>query len=159
MALAAAVPVDWPPLRVYFGITILLSIIGWTALARVVRGKLISTREEDFVVAAQIAGSTERKIIVRHLLPSFLSYLIVDLTLSIPRMILGETALSFLGLGLRPPVVSWGVLLNQAQNVKAVALHPWDADPGGVRDRVGAGLQPARRRPPRRRRPLRLPLN
>ena len=90
-----------------------------------VRGKLISTREEDFVVAAQIAGSTERKIIVRHLLPSFLSYLIVDLTLSIPRMILGETALSFLGLGLRPPVVSWGVLLNQAQNVKAVALHPW----------------------------------
>ena len=125
MALAAAVPVDWPPLRVYFGITIILSIIGWTALARVVRGKLISTREEDFVVAAQIAGSTERKIIVRHLLPSFLSYLIVDLTLSIPRMILGETALSFLGLGLRPPVVSWGVLLNQAQNVKAVALHPW----------------------------------
>ena len=99
MALAAAVPVDWPPLRVYFGITIILSIIGWTALARVVRGKLISTREEDFVVAAQIAGSTERKIIVRHLLPSFLSYLIVDLTLSIPRMILGETALSFLGLG------------------------------------------------------------
>ena len=125
MALAAAVPVDWPPLRVYFGITIILSIIGWTALARVVRGKVISTREEDFVVAAQIAGSTERKIIVRHLLPSFLSYLIVDLTLSIPRMILGETALSFLGLGLRPPVVSWGVLLNQAQNVKAVALHPW----------------------------------
>ena len=125
MALAAAVPIDWPPLRVYFGITMILSIIGWTALARVVRGKLISTREEDFVVAAQIAGSTERKIIVRHLLPSFLSYLIVDLTLSIPRMILGETALSFLGLGLRPPVVSWGVLLNQAQNVKAVALHPW----------------------------------
>ena len=90
-----------------------------------VRGKLISVREEDFVVAAQVAGSTEGKIIVRHLLPSFLSYLIVDLTLSIPRMILGETALSFLGLGLRPPVVSWGVLLNQAQNVKAVALHPW----------------------------------
>ena len=100
-----------------------------------VRGKLISVREEDFVVAAKIAGSTEGKIIVRHLLPSFLSYLIVDLTLSIPRMILGETALSFLGLGLRPPVVSWGVLLNQAQlglghhageNVtKAVALHPW----------------------------------
>ena len=125
MALAAAVPIDWPPLRVYFGITIILSIIGWTALARVVRGKLISVREEDFVTAAQIAGSTERKIIVRHLLPSFLSYLIVDLTLSIPRMILGETALSFLGLGLQPPVVSWGVLLNQAQNVKAVALHPW----------------------------------
>ena len=125
MALAAAVPIDWPPLRVYFGITIILSIIGWTALARVVRGKLISVREEDFVVAAQIAGSGEGKIIVRHLLPSFLSYLIVDLTLSIPRMILGETALSFLGLGLRPPVVSWGVLLNQAQNVKAVALHPW----------------------------------
>ena len=125
MALAAAVPIEWPPLRVYFGITIILSIIGWTGLARVVRGKLISVREEDFVAAAQIAGSTERKIIVRHLLPSFLSYLIVHLTLSIPNMILGETALSFLGLGLRPPVVSWGVLLNQAQNVKAVALHPW----------------------------------
>ena len=125
MALAAAVPIEWPPLRVYFGITIILSIIGWTGLARVVRGKLISVREEDFVAAAQIAGSTERKIIVRHLLPSFLSYLIVHLTLSIPNMILGETALSFLGLGLRPPVVSWGVLLNQAQNVKAVALHLW----------------------------------
>ena len=125
MALAAAVPIEWPPLRVYFGITIILSIIGWTGQARVVRGKLISVREEDFVAAAQIAGSTERKIIVRHLLPSFLSYLIVHLTLSIPNMILGETALSFLGLGLRPPVVSWGVLLNQAQNVKAVALHPW----------------------------------
>ena len=95
---------------------------------------------------------------MRHLLPSFLSYLIVDLTLSIPRMILGETALSFLGLGLRPPVVSWGVLLNQAQNVKAVALHPWMLIPAVVRDRVGARLQPARRRPPRRRRPLRLPL-
>lgn len=125
MALAAAVPIAWPPVRVYFGITIILSIIGWTALARVVRGKLISVREEDFVLAAQIAGTGEGKIIYSHLLPSFMSYLIVDLTLSIPRMILGETALSFLGLGLRPPVVSWGVLLNQAQNVKAVALHPW----------------------------------
>ena len=122
MALAAAVPIEWPPLRVYFGITLILSIIGWTGLAR---GKLISVREEDFGVAAKIAATTEGKIIVRHLAPSFLSYLIVDLTLSIPRMILGETALSFLGLGLRPPVVNLGGLLNQAQNVKAVVLHPF----------------------------------
>jgi len=130
MALSAALPADWPPIKVYFGITIILSIVGWCGLARVVRGKLISSREEDFVMAAKIAGATDSRIISTHLLPSFLSYLIVNLTLAIPNMILGETALSFLGLGLRPPVVSWGVLLKNAQNVRTVALHYWLLIPG-----------------------------
>jgi len=130
MALSAALPNDWSPIKIYFSITIILSIIGWCGLARVVRGKLISSREEDFAMAAKIAGATDAKIIVRHLLPSFLSYLIVSLTLSIPYMILGETALSFLGLGIRAPAVSWGVLLREAQNVQTVAFHPWLLIPG-----------------------------
>lgn len=125
LGLSAALPVDWPVLRIYFGITIILSFIGWTGLARVVRGKFLALREEDFAVAARVAGSSEMRIIFRHLLPSFMSHIIVSITLAIPGMILGETALSFLGLGLRPPVVSWGVLLQQAQNVQAVALYPW----------------------------------
>ena len=130
MALSAALPQRWPPIKVYFGITIILSIVGWCGLARVVRGKFLELREEDFVTAARISGAGEGRIITRHLLPSFLSYLIVSLTLSIPGMILGETALSFLGLGLRPPVVSWGVLLQNAQNVRTIALHPWLLIPG-----------------------------
>jgi len=130
MALSAALPPHWSPIKIYFGITIILSLVGWCGLARVVRGKLISLREEDFVMAAKIAGARDGKIITRHLLPSFLSYLIVSLTLSIPSMILGETSLSFLGLGLRPPAVSWGVLLNEAQNFRTVALHPWLLIPG-----------------------------
>jgi len=130
MALSAALPMDWPPIKVYFGITLILSIVGWCGLARVVRGKLMSLREEDFAMAAKIAGATDGAIITRHLLPSFASYLIVNLTLHIPGMILGETSLSFLGLGLRPPVVSWGVLLQEAQNVRTVALHPWLLIPG-----------------------------
>ena len=130
MALAAAVPKDWPPLQVYLAITVLLSVVGWCGLARVVRGKLISLREEDYVLAARVAGATDARIIRRHLLPGFLSYLIVSLTLAIPRMILGETALSFLGLGLRPPTVSWGVLLSTAQDVKVVILYPWILIPG-----------------------------
>ncbi len=130
MALAAAVPAGWPPLKTYFAITIILSIVGWSGLARVVRGKLISLREEDYVLAAHIAGATSSRIIRRHLLPAFFSYLIVNLTLAIPGMILGETALSFLGLGLREPVVSWGVLLNNAQDVTAVMLYPWLLIPG-----------------------------
>ena len=109
----------------YFGITLVLSIVGWTGLARVVRGKLLELRGEDFVTAARVAGAPEHRIITRHLLPSFSSYLIVNITLDIPGMILGETALSFLGLGLRPPVVSWGVLLKAAQNVRTVAQQPW----------------------------------
>ena len=125
MALAAAVPAAWPALRVYFMITVILSIVGWTGLARVVRGKLLQLRTEDYVLAAKIAGASEGRIITRHLLPGFMSYLIVSITLAVPGMILGETALSFLGIGLRPPVVSWGVLLQQAQNVRTVALNPW----------------------------------
>ena len=130
MGLSAALPLDWPALRVYFFITIILSTVGWTRLARVVRGKLLELREQDFTMAARVAGARDLAIITRHLLPSFMSYLIVDLTLAIPYMILGETALSFLGLGLRPPVVSWGVLLHEAQNVQSVALHPWLLIPG-----------------------------
>ena len=125
MALSAALPPHWPALRVYFGITLILSLIGWTGLARVVRGKILSLREEDFTVAAQLAGAGEMRIITRHLLPSFMSHIIVSITLAIPSMILSETALSFLGLGLRPPITSWGVLLQEAQNARTVALHPW----------------------------------
>jgi peptide/nickel transport system permease protein len=125
MALAAALPRDWSPQRVYFTITILLGLLGWTHLARRVRGKLLSLREEDFVVAARIAGSSNARIISRHLLPSFLSYIIVDLSISFPYMILAETSLSFIGLGLRAPVISWGVLLQDAQNIQAIALYPW----------------------------------
>ncbi|MCY4374250.1 MAG: ABC transporter permease [Spirochaetaceae bacterium] len=130
MALSAALPADWPALRVYFAITVILALQGWAGLARVVRGKLLELREEDFVMAARIAGQGAGDIIRRHLLPSFMSYLIVNITLAIPGMILGETALSFLGLGLRPPVVSWGVLLKDAQNFRTVAIHPWLLIPG-----------------------------
>ncbi len=130
MALAAAIPRDWPMLRVYFAITVILSLVGWCGLARVVRGKLISLREEDYVLAAKISGETDMRIIVGHLLPAFMSYLIVNLTLAVPGMILGETALSFLGLGIRAPAVSWGVLLNEAQQVSVVILYPWLLYPG-----------------------------
>jgi len=130
MALAVAVPRDWPPLRVYFAIVVILSLIGWCGLARVVRGKIISLREEDYVLAAVIAGEKDMRIITGHLLPAFMSYLIVNLTLAIPGMILGETALSFLGLGIRAPAVSWGVLLNEAQHVQVVVLYPWLLFPG-----------------------------
>ena len=130
MALSAALPPLWSPIRVYFGITVILSIIGWTGLARVVRGKLLALREEDFVMAARISGTGEPAIVVRHMLPSFLSYLIVSLTLSIPAMILGETSLSFLGLGIRPPAVSWGALLKGAQNIRTIAQNPWLLIPG-----------------------------
>ena len=130
MALAAALPAGWPVFRTYFAITIILSFLGWGQLARVVRGKLISVREEDYIMAARTVGVTDGAIIFKHLLPSFSSYLIVSLTLSIPNMIIGETALSFLGLGIRPPAVSWGALLKGAQQVNVVALHPWMLIPG-----------------------------
>ncbi len=130
MGLSAALPPHWPPLRVYFGITVILSLIGWTNLARVVRSKFLSLREEEFVVAARLAGASEFRIVFRHMVPSFLSHIIASVTLSIPGMILGETSLSFLGLGLRPPVISWGVLLQEAQNVRSVALAPWLLLPG-----------------------------
>lgn len=125
MALAAALPADWPVLRLYFGITILLSFVGWTGLARVVRGRFLSLREEDFVMAARLGGTSEMRVILRHMLPSFLSHIIASLTLSIPGIILSETGLSFIGLGLRAPAISWGVLLQDAQKLKTVALAPW----------------------------------
>ncbi|UCH24407.1 MAG: ABC transporter permease [Trueperaceae bacterium] len=130
MGLAAAVPITWPQTRTYFVITLILSILGWTGLARVVRGKLLQLREEDYVMAARVYGASDMRIITRHLLPGFMSYLIVHLTLAIPFMILGETALSFIGIGLRPPVISWGVMLQQAQNVRTVSLQPWLLIPG-----------------------------
>jgi peptide/nickel transport system permease protein len=125
MALSAALPVTWSPLVVYFGITIILGLLDWTGLARAVRSKLLSLREEDFATAAVLMGAGPGRIIGRHLLPSFASHLIASATLSLPAMILGETALSFLGLGLRPPITSWGVLLAEAQNINVVALYPW----------------------------------
>ncbi|MSP68395.1 MAG: ABC transporter permease [Alphaproteobacteria bacterium] len=125
MALSAALPINWNPIMIYFGITIILGLLDWTGLARAVRSKLLALREEDFATAALLMGASPSRIIGRHLLPSFMSHLIASATLSVPSMILGETALSFLGLGLRPPITSWGVLLNEAQNINVVALYPW----------------------------------
>ncbi|MEJ1160608.1 ABC transporter permease [Prosthecomicrobium sp. N25] len=125
MGLAAAVPLTWPPLRTYFVITLIVSLIGWTSLAREVRGKFLSLRNEDFVTAARLDGMSEIGIIFHHLVPSFLSHIIATMTLAIPAMILAETSLSFLGIGLQPPIVSWGVLLQEAQNVRAVSQAPW----------------------------------
>ena len=125
LALSAALPPNWSPLLIFFGITIILGLLDWPGLARAVRSKLLALREEDYVRAAELMGASKRRIIARHLIPNFMSHLIASATLSIPSMILGETALSFLGLGLRPPVTSWGVLLNEAQNLAAVQLHPW----------------------------------
>lgn len=130
LGLAAALPPDWPPLLVYFGITVILSFIGWTGLARVVRGRFLALRTEDFVLASRLEGSSEMRIIWKHMVPSFMSHIIASLTLAIPGMILAETSLSFLGLGLRAPIVSWGVLLQEAQNVRAVATAPWLLTPG-----------------------------
>jgi peptide/nickel transport system permease protein len=125
MALSAALPVNWSPVLVYFGITIILGLLDWPGLARAVRSKLLALREEDYALAARLMGGSPAHIIGRHLLPNFMSHLIASATLSIPGMILGETALSFLGLGLRPPVTSWGVMLSEAQNIEAVVLYPW----------------------------------
>ncbi len=125
MALSAALPVTWSPVLIYFGITIILGMLDWPGLARAVRSKFLALREEDFAAAAVLMGASPARVIGRHLLPSFSSHLIASLTLSVPSMILGETALSFLGLGLRPPITSWGVLLNEAQNINVVALYPW----------------------------------
>ena len=125
MALSAILPVTWSPLLIFLGITVILALLDWTGLARAVRSKLLSLREEDYCTAASMMGAKPKRIIFRHLLPGFMSHLIASASLSIPAMILGETALSFLGLGLRPPVTSWGVLLNEAQNINVVALYPW----------------------------------
>jgi peptide/nickel transport system permease protein len=125
LALAAILPITWSPIVVYFGITVILGLLDWTGLARTVRSKLLALREEDYVSAAQVMGASSRRIVFRHLIPGFASHLIATATIAIPMMILGETTLSFLGLGLRPPITSWGVLLNEAQNINAVALYPW----------------------------------
>jgi peptide/nickel transport system permease protein len=130
LGLSAAVPASWSAVKVYFTISVILSLSSWTGLARIIRGQLLELRQEDFVMAARVAGASDAQIIARHLMPSVASQLIIRLTLSIPWMILAETSLSFLGLGLRPPVVSWGVLLKNAQNFQDVALHPWLLIPG-----------------------------
>ena len=125
MGLAAALPREWTILQVYFAITIIISMLGWTELARVVRGRFLAMREEDFVVSARLVGCTQMRTIFVHMVPSFASHIIAATTLALPAMIISETSLSFLGLGLRPPAISWGVLLQQAQNVQTVAISPW----------------------------------
>jgi peptide/nickel transport system permease protein len=130
MTLSAALPRDWSIIRIYFGITMIIALVGWTFMARVVRGRFLAMREEDFVLAARLNGSGEMRIILRHMLPSFLSYIIAALTLNIPNMILAETGLSFIGLGLRPPAISWGVLLQEAMNLRSLVLSPWVLVPG-----------------------------
>lgn len=130
MALSAALPSTWSSIQIYVAIVVLLSLVSWTDLARVVRGKFLSLRTEDFVVAAELAGRSRLEVIFIHMMPSFLSHIIASLTLSIPGMILGETSLSFLGLGLRSPTISWGVLLERAQNVNTIAMEPWLMIPG-----------------------------
>lgn len=130
IGLAAAIPSETPPEQVYFLITIILSIIGWTSLARVVRGKFITLKTEDFVKAARLDGCSTLRIIFRHMVPTFMSHIIATVTLAIPGMIIAETSLSFLGIGLRPPVISWGVLLQEAQNIRAISTAPWLFWPG-----------------------------
>jgi peptide/nickel transport system permease protein len=125
MGLAAALPREWSILQVYFAITLIISLLGWTELARVVRGRFLALREEDFVVSARLVGCHQMRIIFVHMVPSFMSHIIAATTLALPAMIISETSLSFLGLGLRPPAISWGVLLQQAQNVQTVAISPW----------------------------------
>ena len=125
MALATIIPLTWSPILVYVGITVILSLLDWTGLARAVRSKLLSLREEDYVLAAQLLGAKSGRIIGRHLVPGFMSHLIASATLTVPGMILGETALSFLGIGLRPPLTSWGILLTEARSINIIALYPW----------------------------------
>jgi peptide/nickel transport system permease protein len=125
IAIGAILPQDWSPLRIYFAITLALAFLGWTGLARVVRGKILSLREEDYAMAARLMGASHFRILFRHLLPGFTSHIIVALSLAVPAMILGETSLSFLGLGLRPPIVSWGVMLQDCMDIQAIRYYPW----------------------------------
>lgn len=125
LALGAVMPSHWSPLLVYFTITVVLSFLGWTRLARVVRGKILALREEDYAVAARLLGASHGRVLFRHLIPGFTSHIIVTLSLTVPAMILGETTLSFLGLGLRPPIVSWGVMLQDCMNLGVIAAYPW----------------------------------
>lgn len=130
MAFSVALPRTWSVVQIYFGIVLILSLVGWTGLARVVRGKFMSLREEEYVMAAQLNGATEARIIFKHMLPSFTSHIIASLTLSVPGMILGETSLSFIGLGLQEPAISWGVLLKDAQRISVLANSTWLLIPG-----------------------------
>ena len=129
MALSAAIPPHWPPLRVYFGVTLILSLIGWTWLARQLRGKVLALRNEDYILAAKLMGANNKRIIFKHLIPASLGHIIVVATLAMPTMILAETALSFLGLGLQPPIVSWGVLIKEVQDLQSIAIYPWVFSP------------------------------
>jgi len=129
LALGAVIPPEWSPLTAYFCVTLVLSLLGWTGLAREVRGKILALREEDYAVAARLIGASHTRILFRHLVPGFASHIIVVLTLTVPGMILGETALSFLGLGLRPPIVSWGVLLQDCMSLQAISNYPWLLSP------------------------------
>jgi peptide/nickel transport system permease protein len=130
LAMTAALPRTWPPTKVFFAITIILAFIGWTTLGREVRGRFLSLREEDFVLAAELSGASRFRIITRHMVPAFMSHIIATSTLAIPVMIINETSLSFLGLGIRPPAISWGVLLQEAQNIQTVAQASWLLIPG-----------------------------
>jgi len=130
MGIAAALPSNWPQSKVFISVVIIISLFGWTTLARVVRGKFISLREEDFIMAAKVNGSNQFQIILKHMIPNFIGYILVNMTITIPMMILGETALSFLGLGLRPPTISWGVLLQNAQGLQNLSFYPWLLIPG-----------------------------
>lgn len=130
LGLSAALPQDWAPLTRYFAITLILSLVGWTELARVVRGRFLALRMEDFVVAARLDGGSKARVIFRHMMPSMVSHIIASVSLAIPVMIIAETSLSFLGLGLLPPTISWGVLLKEAQNVRSIAQAPWLFAPG-----------------------------
>ena len=130
IALSVALPRDWSILRIYFAITVIISLIGWTTLAREVRGRFLSMREEDFVVAARLYGSSQLRVIFRHMMPSFISHIIATTTLAIPAIIIAETSLSFLGVGMRQPAISWGVLLSEAQHLRTVAIAPWLLAPG-----------------------------
>ncbi|MFI5033218.1 MAG: ABC transporter permease [Reyranellales bacterium] len=132
LALSAALPRDWTPIQVFFAITVILSLVGWTTLGREVRGRFLALREEDFVLAARLAGCSRMRIILRHMVPTFISHIIATSSLAIPVMIINETSLSFLGLGIRPPAISWGVLLQEAQNIQTLALAPWLLIPGLV---------------------------
>ena len=132
LALSAALPRDWTPIQVFFAITVILSLVGWTTLGREVRGRFLALREEDFVLAARLAGCSRMRIILRHMVPTFVSHIIATSSLAIPVMIINETSLSFLGLGIRPPAISWGVLLQEAQNIQTLALAPWLLIPGLV---------------------------
>lgn len=131
LALAAAMPPTWPIYKQYFVITLIVSLVGWTELGRVVRGRFLAMKNDDFVIAARLDGASEGRIIFRHMLPSLTSHIIASLTLAVPLMILAETGLSFLGLGLQPPAISWGVLLKEAQNIVSISQAPWLFIPGG----------------------------